>query len=179
MTTFVAYEITGPRGNIVYGVARNSDKFSILIIVKVMTQIKVLLYEIIIIHCKFNTVHIFPILTFRLNHSTICEGWLVARGVPLYPWRINFVLPMTRTPVRSVVIWIKYSCLWNTFHTIEFTSLTNIRWNFQEVYVCRLLIEVSVDITFVDTVYTGSEVGSLSILKINTKHMLSSKESRP
>jgi hypothetical protein len=74
MTTFVAYEITGPRGNIVYGVARNSDKFSILIIVKVMTQIKVLLYEIIIIHCKFNTVHIFPILTFRLNHSTICEG---------------------------------------------------------------------------------------------------------
>lgn len=177
MATFLSYEITEPRGDIVYDVARSADTFGILIIVKVMTQIKALLYEILIIPCKFNTIHIFPILTFRLNHSTICEGWLVARGVPLYPWRTNSLLPMTGTPVRSfavVVIWIKYSCLWNTFHTIEFTSLTNIRWNFKGLYVCRLIIEVSVD-----TVYAGSEIGSLSSLKINTKQMLSSKESRP
>jgi len=75
MATFRSYEFTGPRGDIVYSVARSADKFCILITVKVMTQIEVLLlYEILIIPCKFNTVHIFPTLTFRLNHSTICEG---------------------------------------------------------------------------------------------------------
>jgi len=74
MATFLSYEITEPRGDIVYDVARSADTFGILIIVKVMTQIKALLYEILIIPCKFNTIHIFPILTFRLNHSTICEG---------------------------------------------------------------------------------------------------------
>jgi hypothetical protein len=181
MVTFLSCEVSGPWGDIIYGVARSADTFSILVIVKVVTQIKILLYEILIIPCKFNTVHILPILTLMLNHSTICDGWLAARGVPLYPWRKNSVLPMTRTPVRSiaVVIWIKYSCIWNAFHTIEFISLTNIHWNFKGLYVCRLIIEVSIDTSFVETIYTESEIWWLSILKLNTKHMFSSKESRP
>lgn len=46
MATFLCYEVTGPRGDIMYGVARRADRFSIFIIVKVVTQIKILLYEI-------------------------------------------------------------------------------------------------------------------------------------
>jgi len=76
MTTFLCCEVIGPRSDIIYGVARSADTFSILIIrvVKDVTQIKILLYEILIFPCKFNTVHIFPLLTFTLNHSTICDG---------------------------------------------------------------------------------------------------------
>jgi hypothetical protein len=79
MTTFLCYEVIGPRGDIIYDVARSADTFSILIIIKDVTQIKILLYEILIIPYKFNTVHIFPILTFTLIYSTICGGRLVAR----------------------------------------------------------------------------------------------------
>jgi hypothetical protein len=69
MKTFLCYEVIGPRGDIIYDVARSADTISILITVKDVAQIKILLYEILITPCKFNTVHIFPVLTFILSHS--------------------------------------------------------------------------------------------------------------